>query len=154
MIDVRKNTLFWLIFERKQILLLPHDHHQLFWILTFHLHLKGDMPILTCIFFTFNWLTLTSEMHFVKFHPEVASCLLWSGKRKYAPLGMRLLWKYIRNIFSGIPFNFTHFVISQKLQRILSWNFGFTIRKIWAFIWYQKNILLSVEPWGMRMWSA
>ena len=57
------------------------------------------MPILTCILFTFNWLTLTSEMHFVKFHPEVASCLLSRGKRKYAPLGMRLLWKYIRNYF-------------------------------------------------------
>ena len=57
------------------------------------------MLILTCIFFTFNWLILTSEMHFVKFHPEVASCLLSRGKRKYAPLGMRLLWKYIRNYF-------------------------------------------------------
>ena len=61
--------------------------------------LKVDIPILTCIFFTFNWLTLTSEMHFVKFHPEVASCLLFRGKRKYAPLGMRLLWKHIRNYF-------------------------------------------------------
>ena len=38
-------------------------------------------------------------MHFVKFHPEVASCLLSRGKRKYAPLGMRLLWKYIKNYF-------------------------------------------------------
>ena len=57
------------------------------------------MPILTCIFLTFNWLTLTSEMHFVKFHPEVASCLLSRGKRKYASLGMRLIWKYIRNYF-------------------------------------------------------
>ena len=62
-------------------------------------NLKVDMPILTCIFYTFDWLTLTSEMHFVKFHPEVASCLLSRGKRKYAPLGMRLLWKYIRNYF-------------------------------------------------------
>ena len=61
--------------------------------------LRVDMSILTCIFFTFNWLTLTSEMHFVKFRPEVASCLLSRGKRKYAPLGMRLLWKYIRNYF-------------------------------------------------------
>ena len=62
--------------------------------------LKMDMPILTCIFFTFNWLTLTSEIHFVKFHPEVASCLLSRGKRKNAPLGMRLLWKFIiRNHF-------------------------------------------------------
>ena len=58
-----------------------------------------DVPILTCIFFTFNWLTLTSEIHFVTFHPEVASCLLSRGKRKNAPLGMRLLWQYIRNYF-------------------------------------------------------
>ena len=56
---------------------------------------KVDMPILTVIFFTFNWLTLTSEKHFGKFYPEVASCLFSRGKRKYAPLGMRLLWKYI-----------------------------------------------------------
>ena len=38
-------------------------------------------------------------MHFVKFHPEVASCLLFRGKRKYAPLGMSLLWKYKRSYF-------------------------------------------------------
>ena len=38
-------------------------------------------------------------MHFMKFHPGIASCLLSRGKRKYAPLGMRLLWKYIRNYF-------------------------------------------------------
>ena len=38
-------------------------------------------------------------MHFVKFHPEVSSCLLSRGKRKYAPLAMRLLWKYIRSYF-------------------------------------------------------
>ena len=63
------------------------------------LSLKVDILILTCIFFTFNWLTLTSEMHFVKFHPEVTSCLLSRVKRKYALLGMRLLWKYIRNYF-------------------------------------------------------
>ena len=68
-------------------------------IFNIFLKLKVDMPILICIFFTFNWLTLTSEMHFVKFHPVVASCLLSRGKRKYAPLGMRLLWKYIRNYF-------------------------------------------------------
>ena len=33
--------------------------------------LKVDMPILTCIFFTFNWLTLTSE------------CILWSFTLRY-----------------------------------------------------------------------
>ena len=61
--------------------------------------LKVDVLILICISLTFTWLTLTSEMHFVKFHPEVASCLVSRGKRKYAPLGMRLWWKYIRNYF-------------------------------------------------------
>ena len=73
--------------------------------------LKGDMPILTSIFFTFNWLTLTSEMHFVKFHPEVASWLLSRGKRKYAPLGMRLIWKYIRN----------YFLVHQLISHFLSY---------------------------------
>ena len=57
------------------------------------------MPILICIFITFNWLPLTSEMHFVKFHSEVASCLLSRGKRKYAPLVMRPLCKYIKDYF-------------------------------------------------------
>ena len=40
---------------------------------------------------------MTSEMHFVRFHPEVTSCLLSRGKTKYATLGMRLWCKYIRN---------------------------------------------------------
>ena len=59
--------------------------------------------------FHFNWLTLTSEMHFVKFHPELASCLLSRDKRKYAPLGMRLIWKYIRNYFLVYQF-ISHFL--------------------------------------------
>ena len=61
--------------------------------------------------FHFNWLTLTSEMHFVKFHPEVASCFLSRGKRMYAPLGMRLIWKYIRN----------YFLVYQLLSHFLSY---------------------------------
>ena len=73
-------------------------------------YLKVDMPILTCIFFTSNWLTLTSEMHFVKFHPEVASCLLSRGTRKYAPLGMRLIWKYIN-----------YFLVYQLISHFLSY---------------------------------
>ena len=60
-------------------------------------NLKVDVPILPCVFYTFNWLTLTSEMYFVRFHPEVTSCLLSRGKTKYATLGMRLWCKYIRN---------------------------------------------------------
>ena len=51
-------------------------------------------------------------MHFVKFHPKVASCLISRGKRKYAPLGMRLLWKYIRNYFLvGLYHLISHFLL-------------------------------------------
>ena len=110
--------------------------------------LKMDMPILTCIFFTFDLLTLTSEMHFVKFHPEVASCLLCRGKRMYAPLGMRLLWKYKRNYFLVYQLTSHFFVISPKLKRIWSWNFGFATRKIWAFIWCQKMYYFRLSPGG------
>ena len=46
-------------------------------------------------------------MHFVKFHPEVASCLVSRGKRKHAPLGMRLLWKYIFIVYHLI----SHFLL-------------------------------------------
>ena len=110
--------------------------------------LKMDMPILTGICFTFNWLTLTSEMHFVKFHPEVASCLLSRGKRKYAPLGMRLLWKYI-NCF--LVYHLTsHFLLYlQNYKEFEAENFGFAIRKIWTFIWYQKiyYFQLSLGGW-------
>ena len=84
--------------------------------------LKVDMPILTCIFFTFNWLTLTSEMHFVKFHLEVASCLLSRGKRKYVPLEMRLLWKYIRNYFLVYQLTSHFFHISKTTK---NWKLKF-----------------------------
>ena len=145
-IDMWWPKLLFLTFQCWQVwfkLMINPANEQILWG-----SLKVDMPILTCIFFTFNWLTLTSEMHFVKFHPVVASCLLSRGKRKYAPLGMRLLqcMKIHKKLFSGIPINFTIFGISPKLQRIWSWNFGFAIRKIWAFIWYQKIYYFRLSP--------
>ena len=102
------------------------------------------MHILTCIFFMFKWLTLTSEMHFVKFHPEVASCLLSRGKRKYAPLGMRLIWKYIRNYF--LVYHLTsHFLSSLQnykefKAKILDlqpekYGFSFDIKKCTTSSW-------------------
>ena len=54
-------------------------------------------------------LTLTSEMHFVKFHPEVASCLLSRGKRKLCTPGEEAIMKIHKKLFSGIPINFTLF---------------------------------------------
>ena len=59
---------------------------------------------------TFNWLTLTSEIHFVKFHPEVASCLL--------SLGDKNLWK-IKN----------HWKINEK-----SVKFHWFFSDFWPFI--------------------
>ena len=70
--------------------------------------LKMDMPILTCIFFTFSRLTLTSEMHFVNFHPEVAFCEFspWGSflftlhrQKKVCTPGDEAIMKYIRNYF-------------------------------------------------------
>ena len=114
---------------------------------------KVDMPILTCKFFTNNWLTLISEMHFVKFHPEVASCLLSRGKRKYAPLGMRLIWKYIRNYFLVYQL-ISHFLSYLQTTKNLKLNFWICNQKNMGFLLISKNVLLKVEPWGMRMWSA
>ena len=49
--------------------------------------------------FHFWFIDLDLWNAFCEISPEEASCLLYRGKRKYAPLGMRLLWKYIRNYF-------------------------------------------------------
>ena len=98
-------------------------------------------------------MTLTSEMHFVKFHPEVASCLISRGKRKYAPLGMRLLWKYIRNYFL-VYHLISHFLLYlQNYKEFEAEIFDLQSEK-YGLSFDIKNILLPVEPWGMRMWSA
>ena len=44
---------------------------------------KEDVPILTCVFFTLNWLTLTPGTHFVQFYLKVASYFLLWGKNKF-----------------------------------------------------------------------
>ena len=115
---------------------------------SFYSLLKLDMPILTCIFFTFNWLTLTSEMHFVKFHPCGSFLFTLQRQKKVCTPGDEAVMKIHKKLFSGIPINFTIFGISPKLQRIWSWNFGFAIRKIWTFIWYQKIYYFRLSPGG------
>ena len=159
------------------------------------------MHILPCVFSTFNWLILTSEKQFLRFH-------------QYATLRMSLRWKYIRNyllVYHYMYYHWTSHFLSylettrslktviiliyrpilvtayrpglcihscmQDLSGFHRWdynllghgssrtnhvrqttnkqtNFRFAIRKIWAFIWNQKNTLLPVEQLGMRMWSA
>ena len=109
----------------------------------------GYMPILTCIFVTFNWLTMTSEMQFVKFHPQVASCLLSRGKRKYAPLGMRLWWKYIRNYF--LVYQLTSHFLSylQNYKEFEAEILDLQLEKYGQdFIWYQKMYYFLLSPRG------
>ena len=69
-------------------------------------------------------------------------------QKKVCTPGDEAVMKIHKKLFSGIPINFMLFVISPKLQRIWSWNFGFAIRKIWAFIWYQKIYYLRLSPGG------
>ena len=69
-------------------------------------------------------------------------------QNKVCTPGDEAIMKIHMKLFSGIPFNFTLFVVSPKIQRIWSWNFGFAIRKIWAFIWYQKIYYFRLSPGG------
>ena len=71
-------------------------------------------------------------MHFVKFHLQVASCLPSRGKRKYAPLGMRLLWKYIRN----------YFLVYHLILHFVSY--------LWSYKEFEAEILdLQLEKYGL-----
>ena len=56
----------------------------------FLLNLKGFVAILSCVFSTLNWLTLTPKTHFVQFYLKVTFYFLFWGKNKYITLGMRL----------------------------------------------------------------
>ena len=103
-----------------------------------------------------------SNMHI--FHFQLIYLDLWNAFCEVSPWGSFLftlqrqkkvctpgdeaIMKIHKKLFSGIPFNLTLFVISPKLQRIWSWNFGFAIRKIWAFIWYQKIYYFWLSPGG------
>ena len=126
--------------------------------------LKVDMPILTCIFSTFNWLMLTSEMHFVKFHPEVASRLLSRGKRKYEPLGMRLIWKYIWNYFLVYQL-ISHFLsylqnykeFKAKILDLQPEKYGhsFDIKKCTTSGWAlgDENVI-SIRAFNYNLWTV
>ena len=48
--------------------------------------LQVNVHILAFVFFSFYWMILTDltfEMHFVRFHPDIASCLFSRGKNAY-----------------------------------------------------------------------
>ena len=112
------------------------------------------MPILTCIFFTFDWLTPGIDLDLWNAICEVSpwSSFLFTLQRqkKVCTPGDEAMMKIHQKLFSGIPINFTFFVISPKLKRIWSWNFGFATRKIWAFIWYQK-MYVRIKFWTSKI---
>ena len=107
-----------------------------------------DGHISPSVFFFFKWLTLTSKMHFMRCRPEVASCSFSSDERRYATLGMRLWWKYIKSYWlvyhytSHFPFflsylrNFKRFE-GEISDLHLSKNIGFYLK---------LGNTLSVEP--------
>ena len=111
-------------------------------------HFKGGCAYFNMYLFTFNWLTLTSEMHFFEVSPWGSFLFTLQRQKKVCTPGDEAIMKIHKKLFSGIPINFTLLVISPKLQRIWSWNFGFAIRKIWAFIWYQKIYYCRLSPGG------
>ena len=93
--------------------------------------------------FHFSLIDLDLWNAFCEVSPWGSFLFTLQRQKKVCTPGDEAIMKIHKKLFSCIPFNFTLFVISPKLQRIWSWNFGFAIRKIWAFMWYQ-NILLPV----------
>ena len=108
---------------------------------------KGDMPILRCIFFTFNWLTLTSEMHFVKFHPEVLLVYSPEAKESMHPRGMRLLWKYIRNYFLVMIYHLiSHFLLYLQNCKVFE-------AKILDLQWEKYGLSFDIKKYTTSGWA-
>ena len=87
---------------------------------------------------------MTSEMYFVRFHPEVTSCLVSRGKTKYATLGMRLWCKYIRNYllvyqltshFLQYLQNYTEFEGEISDLQLEKYELSFETKKYTTSIW-------------------
>ena len=95
------------------------------WNLAGYAHFK--MYIFHC------WLTLTSEMHSVTFHPEGATCLLPRGKESMHPRD-EVIMKIHKKFFSGIPINFTFLSYLQNYKEFEAEILRIATRKIWAFI--------------------
>ena len=59
----------------------------------------------------------------------VAPNILSRGKRKYVPPGNEAIMKIHKKLFSGIPFNFTFFVIFQNYKEFEVKILDFQIEK-------------------------
>ena len=114
-------------------------------------HLKVDVHILPCVFFSFSWLTLTSEMHFVRFHPqssedgrlcpEVASCLLSWGKQKVLNPGDEAMRKWNKKFYLYTNIKSSPFL--SYLKNYKEFEGEILELQIPTFIWNQKYFQLS-----------
>ena len=62
---------------------------------------------------------LVSEINFVRFRPEVASCSLSLKAKESMQPWDEVIIKILNNSFIAIPLNFTFSVKSPKLQEVL-----------------------------------
>ena len=102
-------------------------------------HTEGCVPILICVFFILNCLSLTPNTHFEQFYFKVASYFLpWSTISMCHWLGRRLLWKYIRK--SKLVWRkllCTISTIGPTFQNIVFWKWNF-----WGYF----------NPYGPGVW--
>ena len=114
----------------------------------FLLLLKGGYARFNVYIFHFKLTDLDLWNAFCEVSPWGSFLFTPQKQKKVCIPGDEAIMKIHKKLFSGIPIKFTFFVISPKLQRIWSWNFGFATRKIWAFIWYQKMYYFRLSPGG------
>ena len=120
-----------------------------FWT-SFVLYLKvlnRHVPILTYVFFTLNWLTLTPKTQFVQFYLKVPSYFLSSDKAaKVCDTGDEAVMKLQNKIKIGISKISTLFFCYNLYSKLEAEILGI-IRKIWASF-DTKKVLLPVERCG------
>ena len=95
-----------------------------------------DTSQFTMCIFNFNWLTLTCKIHFVKFHPEVASYSLSRGKKVYNP-GDEVMTKILHFFFIKLA----------KLQGVWRQIFRFARIKTWTVILNKKY---TTSAWALE----
>ena len=62
--------------------------------------------------------------------------------------------KIHKKLFSGIPINFTFLSYLQNYKEFEAEILDLQLEKYGLSFNIKKNVLLPVEPWGMRMLSA
>ena len=73
------------------------------------------MPILTCVFFALNWLTLTPKTHFVQFYLIFSSYFLSWGQKYVCDTGDEAVMKKHKKIKTGIYWKSIFFFRFQSI---------------------------------------